>query len=162
MTKNEAKRKIETLLESDAFNYIHTKTLLYNGEINLAFKMDSKNYGLQMTFNYYESYCDILIFIDPVVLNEEHYIETLQTINYINNWAKAFGRFYLDEHNDIAYSLRIPYSLLEQMSDKALEEIDTGIKYYEDVFLTLIDVAKGKATYQECRDFIDEMWGHTY
>jgi len=81
-----------------------------------------------------------------------------KTINTINWYIKANGRFYIDDYNDIAYSLRLGYELLEVMPDKFLCELEAAIQYYEDLFELIIAVCAGKKTYFECRDFISMRW----
>ena len=96
----EAKKHIKELLHTD-LGYIFKETNVGRHRIHLTFKMDSRTHELQMTFDFAEKYCDILTFISPRVLTDEYYDETLYTINTINTYVKAFGRFYVDDYNDI-------------------------------------------------------------
>lgn len=153
----EAKKRIKKLLRTD-FEYIYKEVNTGNNRIHLLFQMDSRSYSLQMQFDFSEKYCDILTFISPVVLTDEYYNETLYTINTINIYVKAFGRFYIDAHNDIVYSLRLPYSMIENRPLETLWEIQGAVKYFEDVFCILLDVAQGKRTFEDCKDFIEKMW----
>ena len=92
------------------------------------------------------------------MLTDEYYDETLYTINTINTYVKAFGRFYVDDYNDIAYSLRLPYTMIEERPIETIWEIQGAVKYYEDVFCILLDVAQGKKTFEDCKEFIEKMW----
>ena len=153
----EAKKRIKELLHTD-LGYIFRETNVGRHRIHLTFKMDSRTHELQMTFDFAEKYCDILTFISPRVLTDEYYDETLYTINTINTYVKAFGRFYVDVYNDIAYSLRLPYTMIEERPIETIWEIQGAVKYYEDVFCILLDVAQGKKTFEDCKEFIEKMW----
>lgn len=153
----EAKKRIKELLRTD-LGYIYKETNVGRHKIHLTFKMDSRTHELQMTFDFAKKYCDILTFISPRVLTDEYYDETLYTINTINTYVKAFGRFYVDDYNDIAYSLRLPYTMIEKRPIETIWEIQGAVKYYEDVFCILLDVAQGKKTFEDCKEFIEKMW----
>ena len=155
----EAKNRLTYLLHTK-LDYIFKETWITPYKLHMSFKMDENKYDLQMTIDFYNDFCDILVFINPRVLTKEFYDETLETVNYINWYVKANGRFYIDGYNDIVYSTRIPCSMIEKSPDAAIKEIHGAIHYYEDVFQLLIAVATGKKSYGECKDFIDKMWNH--
>lgn len=149
----EAKKRLTYLLHTD-LNYIFTETWITPYELHLVFKMDDNKYELQMTIDFYNDYCDVLAFINPTVLTNDYYEETLKTVNHINNYVKGNGRFNIDECRDIVYSLRLPNFMIENTPVAAIYEIHGAIYYFEDVFQLLIAVATGKKPYDECRDFI--------
>ena len=153
----EAKKRIKELLRTD-LGYIYKETNIGMHKIHLTFKMDSRTYELQMAFFFAEKFCDVLTFISPRVLTDKYYNETLYTINFINTYIKAFGRFYVDEFYDIAYSLRLPYTMIEERPIETIWEIQGAVKYYEDVFCIILDVAQGKKTFEDCKEFIEKMW----
>lgn len=157
-TKTDAEKRIRAYLVTD-FKYIYKETNVGRHKIHLTFKMDSSTYDLQMTFDFEDSYCDILTFISPRVLTAEYYDETLHTINEINTYVKAFGRFYVDEYNDVAYSLRLPYSMIENQPVHMMNEIEGAVAYFEDLFCVLLDVTQGKRSFEECKIFLQNMWG---
>lgn len=159
MNKLQAKTIVKKLLHNH-FSYIFTEQAIDLLTLHLTFKMDSGTHSLQMSLSFQDNYCDILTFISPTVLKDESaYIDTLKTVNEINWNTKAFGRFYIDDQNDIAYSLRMNYLFLEEMPDLFLYQITTAVKYYEDLFCLIIEVASGKKSYEYCRDFLNKMWG---
>ena len=153
----EAKKRLTYLLHTD-LNYIFEEVWITPYKLHMTFKMDDNKYDLQMTIDFYNDFVDVLAFINPTVLTDDYYEETLKTVNYINNYVKADGRFYIDECKDIVYSLRLPNSMIENTPVAAIHEIHGAIYYFEDVFQLLIAVATGKKSYDECHDFIDKMW----
>ena len=152
-----AKKIIKNYLRTD-FGYIYKEVDVGKNKMHLLFQMDSRTHGLQMQFEFAETYCDILTFISPRVLTDEYYDETLYTINTINTYVKGFGRFYIDDCYDIAYSLRLPYTMIKERSNQTLWQIQGAVKYYEDVFCIILDVAQGKKTFEDCKDFIAKTW----
>lgn len=152
-----AKSKIRNLLKTK-FQYIYTEKAIDPVIDHLTFKMDSTTHNLQMTFEYNEKYCDILCFISPTVVSENSYIDTLRLVNSINWNVKAMGRYYIDDYKDIAYSLRLDYELLEKQEDRFLQEIETAIQYYEDVFMLILNVSLGKFGYDKAYAELNSMW----
>ncbi len=157
--RNEAKKRLTYLLHTD-LNYIFEEVWITPYKLHMTFKMDDPKYDLQMTLDFYNDFVDVLAFINPTVLTAENYEKALKTVNYINHYVKAEGRFYIDEYKDIVYSLRLPNSMIENTPVAAIHEIHGAIYYFEDVFHLLIAVATGKKSYDECHDFIDKMWNH--
>ena len=154
-----AKKQVNTMLHHH-FKYLFVENAIDLNTIHLTFQMDSKSHNLQMTLRFTDKYCDVLCFISPRVLNEKYEnFDVLKTINTINWYIKSSGRFYIDDYNDIVYSLRLGYDILETMPDMFLAELETSIQYYEDLFVLILEVSSGKKTYCECKEFIDEMWG---
>lgn len=158
MNMIKAKKQVKDMLHHN-FKYLFKETVLSLTTMHLTFQMDSRIHNLQMILDFKDNYCDILCFISPTVLKDEYYIVTLNTVNTINAYAKAFGRFYIDDCNDLVYSLRLGYNLLEKMPELFLSEVVGAIQFYEDIFVLLLNVAGGKKTYEECQAFIDDMWG---
>ena len=160
MNRMAARTQIESILKHN-FKYIYFQNNLNINTIHLTFHMDSKSHNLQQTFRFEEKWCDVLCFISPTVLEKdsESYWQALQTINYINWNVKSWGRYYIDEYNDLAYSLRLDYNVLETMPDECTKEIEAAVDYYADLFLPLLKVGQGKATFEDTKEFIDEMWG---
>lgn len=157
MDNIKAEKIIRELLRTQ-FRYIYKETNIGPHRMHLTFKMDSRIYELQMSFDFMEKYCDVITFISPTVVTDEYVDSTIYTINAINLYVKSFGRFYLDECMDIAYAVRLPYSMIEQTPIQALSQIEAAVNFYEDLFCILLDVAQGKKTFEECKMFIDEMW----
>lgn len=159
MNKVLAMRTIDLMLKND-FKYLHVKRNLNINTIHLTFEMDSRVYCLQMAIKFTDRWLDILCFISPTILEENspYYIETLRLINYINWNVKAWGRFYIDDYNDIAYSLRINYSTLGEAFDSCKSEIISVVDIYSDCFYPIMEVSQGEMSYEEARVYIDTMW----
>lgn len=158
MNKIRAKKCVEELLHHN-FQYLYKETSIGLMNKHLTFEMDSNTHELQMTLKFEENYCDVLCFISPTVLTESYYSETLKTVNAINAYVKSYGRFYIDDYMDIVYSLRTNYDIIDITPESFIKEIETAIQFYEDAFFILLDVAQGKRTFDECKNFIENMWG---
>ena len=83
----------------------------------------------------------------------------MKTINYINWNIKSWGRLYVDDFGDIAYSLRINYDILNSIPQESIKEIEATVDYYSDLFIPLLDVSQGKKSFDETKLFINDMWG---
>ena len=125
---------------------------------HLTFKMGSV-FSLQMTIEFKERWLDILAFISPSPLHKRNYSEALQAINHLNSYVKSYGRFYIDSQDDVAYSLRFEYDLLETMPDKAIKEMETAVDFYVDIFMPLVKVCRGKMFAEDFTELVDIMWG---
>ena len=161
MGRIKAKQTISCYQKKD-FKHLYQKQ---NNDINtwhFTFLMDSNTHNLQMSLEFQEKWVDILCFISPTILicnNNNNYWETLQAVNYINWNVKSWGRFYIDDFGDIAYSLRINYNTLNSMPQESIKEIETAVDYYSDLFIPLLNVAQGNKTFDETKLFINDMWG---
>lgn len=82
--------------------------------------MDSNKYNLQATLDFQGKWIDVLVFISPTVLTigSKNYWEALQTVNYVNWYVKSTGRFYIDSYEDLAYSIRLKYDVLENVKSR--------------------------------------------
>ena len=159
MYRNQAMLQINQMLKKD-FKYLYNRQNIDIHAFRLTFIMDSKSNNLQMTFNFREKCCDILCFISPTVLspNSDNYRNALQVVNYINWYIKSWGRYYIDTNGDLAYSLRLDYDVLEKMPNKCAREIECVINYYADLFIPLLNICQGKSTFENAKEFIDNMW----
>lgn len=160
MNRTKAVQTVESMLKKD-FKYLYKKEKLNLFELHLSFQMDCKTHELQSSMDFQEKWLDILTFISPTVLKigSDAYWQAMQTVNLVNWYTKAAGRFYIDTNGDLAYSLRINYDFLEKEPYMAIKEIEAAIDYYADLFVPFLDVCLGKKTYIDVKKFIDEMWG---
>jgi hypothetical protein len=158
--KNTAMRIVNESLKKD-FKYLYKKQFYDESTLHMTFLMDTKSHALQMSISFDDKWCDVLCFISPTVLTSDSpsYFEALKTINYINWNVKSWGRFYIDSSGDIAYSLRLNYEILSESSKRCIREIEGAIDFYSDIFIPLLDVCIGNASYSEAKQFIDNMWG---
>lgn len=82
----------------------------------------------------------------------------LKIVNHINWNVKGIGRFYLDDYGDLAYSIRIQYEVLENITNFATTEIELAIDLYSDLLKIIYDVSSHKTDFKEGRRGIDLMW----
>lgn len=160
MTRARAMKAMQDLLKKN-FKYLYEPAKTQINELHLCFKMNSQKYELQTSMMFEVHWVDILTFISPRAVNVDsiEYIEVLKTINFINWVSKSStGRMYLDSYGDIAYSQRFSYSWIEKYPDIVIREYEAAIQYYEDLFTLLLEVAENKKTFEEARDFIEQMW----
>jgi hypothetical protein len=156
-----AMKLVEQMLKED-FKYMYKQKKIDINTWHLTFIMDSKTHNLQMSFNFREQWIDILCFISPTILvpsSNENYWEALRTVNYINWNIKSWGRYYIDSFGDLAYSLRISHSVLENVTYECIKEIECAIDYYADLFIPLLNVCQGKTSFENTKLSIDDMWG---
>ena len=160
LTRAKAMKIMQDLLNK-SFRYIYSQAKTQINEIHLCFQMMSKKYELQSSIVFESDWVDILTFISPTAVKVESavYMEVLKAVNYIN-WASksTTGRMYLDDYGDIAYSLRFTYDWLDKYPEIVIREYESAIQYYEDLFTLLLEVAENKKTFEEARDFIEQMW----
>ena len=151
---------VTNILQQD-FKYLYKKVNTTIHTLHLTFQMDSKSHCLQMSFDFQERWCDILCFISPTVLtvDSENYWEALQTVNLINWNIKSRGRFYVDDFGDVAYSLRIDYDMLEKSPKMYAKEIECAVDFWSDLFIPMLNICQGKASFAEAKQFIEAMWG---
>lgn len=160
MNRAKAMAAMHQMLDK-SFKYLFAPAKTQINEMHLIFKMDSRKYELQSSMLFEENWVDILTFISPTAVNvgSKEYMEVLKTVNFIN-WASksTTGRMYLDDAGDIAYSQRFSYAWIEKYPDIVIHEYEAAIQYYEDLFTLLLEVAENKKTFEEARDFIEQMW----
>ncbi len=102
MTRAKAMQIVEKLLKKD-FKYLCKECRLKIYTLHLSFLMDSQTHNLQANLDFQENWVDVLCFISPTELTvgSENYWQALQTVNYVNWYTKAAGRFYIDTYGDI-------------------------------------------------------------
>lgn len=151
-------KKMKLLLKR--LKYIYREDSINLLEMHLSFRIDLF-YELQTSMTFEESYVDILTFVSPIILEPESetYYRVIELVNYIQWYIKGFGRMYVDNEGNIAYSLRFKYSFLESNSEMVLDEYQTCIDYYSDLFTIIHDVAKRKIDVDDGMKLIDEIWG---
>ena len=159
MTKRAARQKVDEILK-EQFKYIYKRHTIDINTFQLIFQMDSRTHELRMNFCFQESWCDVVCFISPTSLTPgtNEYWEALQCVNYVNWNVKSWGRFYIDLYGDLAYSLRLDYSVLESMPREARTELETAVDYYADLFVPFLKVCQGKESFVQARKFIDEIY----
>lgn len=159
MNRTKAMQIINDALNND-FKYFFKKQIMNINTQHLSFLMNSRDYNLQMTLEYKEQWCDVLCFISPTVLEygSEAYFEAIKVANYLNWNIKSCGRFYVDTYGDFAYSLRIEYDLLESNTQFCINELETAVDYYSDVFTPVLKVMQGKEIFPWFKEYVDAIW----
>lgn len=157
MTRAPAMKIIQAYLKDD-FKYLYVENRTQIDEIHMTFQMDSPSYNLQGNLHFQENWLDVLIFISPRPVKVETYGDVLQTVNYVNWYVKAAGRFYIDTYGDLAYSVRLKYEYLQNASLQIAQEIEAAVDYYVDLFPIFIQVCEGEITYKEAMEEIDRLY----
>lgn len=133
--------------------------------IHLTWFLSNALQELQIACTFRDKWLDILGFPDinggPVEMSEHGVEEVIRFLNEVNSHAKFGCAFYVDtETHDIACAGRIPYSLLEQVPDYAVNMIVGIREFFLDIGGELMDVAQGDLTAQEAfRLVLDKGWG---
>lgn len=149
---------VDTFLKKD-FKYMYKENRLHIHHIHLTFEMDSDRYNLQANLDFQDKWLDVLVFISPSIQRmAENYWESLQTINYVNWYVKSGGRFYIDSYGDLAYSVRLKYDFLVKEPSMVLREIESAVDYYADLFIVFVNVCEGRATFEETKQVIDDLY----
>ena len=158
--KAKAMRQVKKYMQN--FKYIYKKELLKIDLWHFTFQMDAGLPEIQMTIKFDEGFLDVLAFPHPIIVNENNFYNLLRTINNINWNLKSLGRLYIDDYNDLAYSLRIKYNFLEKTGEILLEEIEFAIDIYSDLLKIIFDVSQGKMSYEVAKNEIDLIWKKRY
>jgi|SRR5690554_1149861 len=158
--KAKAMRQVKKYMQN--FKYIYKKELLKIDLWHFTFQMDAGLPEIQMTIKFDEGFLDVLAFPHPIIVNENNFYNLLRTINNINWNLKSLGRLYIDDYNDLAYSLRIKYNFLEKTGEILLEEIEFAIDIYSDLLKIIFDVSQDKISYEAAKNEIDLIWGKRY
>lgn len=160
MNRAKAMQSVEELMKNN-FKYLCNRGNYNINTIHLTFQMDCNSHNLQMTLQFEENWCDVLCFISPTVIEigTESHLQALQIVNYINWNVKAWGRYYIDEFGDIAYSLRLHYNVLEKMPQECAKEIESAVDYYVDLFVPILNLCKDAVSFADTKRKIDETWG---
>ena len=156
MNKVKALRLMQNQLKD--LKYIYKKEILAMDLWHFVFEMDLGLPEIQMSIEFTDNYVDILVFPHPVIVTGENFDSLVRVINYINWNIKGIGRLYVDDHNDIAYSIRIKYEMLEKLTDLSLREIELAIDIYSDVLKILFDISTNKMDYEAGKEEIRLMW----
>lgn len=161
MIKLKIMKQVDCLIKRN-FKYLYKKEQANLMELHYTFKMDSLTHELQAGIQFEDSFADVLVFISPtaLIVDSPEYLEAINACNYINWWAKIFGRFYVDEYGDLAYSLRFTYDFIEREPEITVKEIEAAIDFYADLFIPLLDVCLGKKTAKDIEKDINDIWGN--
>ncbi|MFC6292262.1 hypothetical protein BHU61_00415 [Macrococcus epidermidis] len=170
MMKNAVRMYILRNLKQQRFSY--SKLLLSDSEngiidlcqkdsIDIIYEINPNFVKIQTNIQFHEKYLDLLMFPTPCIVTDEKVEDIKLFLNYVNRIIKSFGRFYLDEYNDIAYSLRIPYDFFNNNKERMMNElIDTPISFYMDINQILVAILIDLINVEEAEKKLNEVFGY--
>lgn len=177
MTKLEAMRLVRKLINQQKYMYTHICYIKGKDiretpvdiskidTIHLTFDVGESIGEIQMSLRFDETYLDILAFPHPIIVDKTYTLQITRFINFLNTYNKTWsGRFYLDEEFlDIAYSVRIPYYILDAFPIKSMVNgVSTPIDLYMNINYLLFKVSKGMIEVEEAIKGMKEIWGLNY
>ena len=130
---------------------------------NLAFSVTEPLNEMQITFEFFEEWFDVLSFPHPRIIEENCVSEMVRLVNFLNGdvmLQDTNGRFFVDEkYLDVAYSARLSYKYLELMPHLAVSRGILGfLSYVSNVATPLYQVAQGYMTADEGYQYILDVW----
>ena len=132
---------------------------VFDLQCNYSFHFPEPLNELQLTVSFYNTYCDILIFPHPVIIEKENIISAVRFINHVNSYVKSNGRFYIDEkYLDVAYSSRIFYDYIEAFPEAYINFIINAMTYFKDISIFLFGVCQGEMTIEEACEGLNNIW----
>ena len=80
------------------------------------------------------------------------------------NWLTlAFGHFYVDTNNDIAYAIKIPdYIILNYIDEAKAQLFSTPIAFYNDMQIPLIKLSTNEWDSDIAIKYIDELYSNRF
>lgn len=133
--------------------------------LHYEFDVDRFPGQLQMTVAFFEDgYCDLLMYVHPVIVDRQHVVPVVRFINFINSNFKPHncsGRFYVDEESlDIAFVARQSYTTLQEHPANCIKNcVSAPICFFQDMADPLYMVSKGSITYEQATLHMEEIWG---
>jgi|LSQX01.2.fsa_nt_gb hypothetical protein len=173
MTKLEAMGLVRNLVDQQKYMYTHICYIKGDDSravpidiskidtIHLTFAVGDPIGEIQMSLQFDESYLDILAFPHPIIVDKTYALQIAKFLNFLNTYNKTWsGRFYLDEDFlDIAYSVRIPYYLLDAFPNESMVNgISIPIDLYLDIKYLLYKVSKGIIESEEAIEGMKGIW----
>lgn len=130
-------------------------------DYHIAIKLE--HISLQLSLKIEEQSIFCLVFPDPIMVNSKNKLEIINFINHVNWLTLAFGHFYVDSYNDIAYAIRIPKYLIVNNTEEVRKEIfEIPIKYFSDIQLPLLKLSSGQWDLSTAIKYIDELYNNGY
>ncbi|QTQ08616.1 hypothetical protein J9174_02765 [Macrococcoides canis] len=168
MDKNVIRNFILEQLKQQHFKY---ETIMFSNEeegiidirqmdsIDIIYKVHPKFVKIQANIQFHEQYIDLLMFPTPNIVKEGNEIPIIIFFNYVNRIIKAFGHFYIDEYNDIAYALRINNEVFINNKEKMMSElIEIPLSFYEDICEIIMDLILEKIELNDAIHLINKKW----
>jgi len=145
----------ELLISENKENVISFSRDNYHLFLNL------KYISLQMSIKIEENSIFCLIFLDPILVNNQNKGEFITFINHVNWLTIGFGHFYVDANNDIAYAIRIPeYMILNHIDEVRAEIFEIPKHFYTDIQIPLSKLATGDWDALIAIQYVDELYNN--
>lgn len=170
MVIQEAMSTVKELIQKQKYQYKYFD--YYNdGPIDIkkanglhyTFEIKKPMSEIQISVTFLDKYFDVLAFPHPVIVDKRFVLNVVRFLNYLNGYIKmGNGRFYLDEEFlDVAFSVRVPYYILEAFPAESVENSISGsIAFFIDFARPLYHVSKGSLSVEEACKYVDEIYGH--
>lgn len=130
-------------------------------DYHLLYRLEHNS--LQMSLKVNEKNVTALIFPDPIMVNSQNKERILRFINHMNWLTLAFGHFYVDTNNDIAYAIKIPdYIILNYIDEAKAQLFSTPIAFYNDMQIPLIKLSTNEWDSDIAIKYIDELYSNRF
>lgn len=168
MIWQEAMREVKRMV-AENYKYSHMQHYNTKGQVidyqklnmvHYSFKSETPLKEIQVTFEFQETFFDMLAFPHPVIVTEKFLRETIDFINYVNSIIKV-GRLYVDtEYLDIAFSVRVPYDIFEAFETKGIDlSLNSALCFYHDLGYILYAVVTGEMSADEGKISVNRING---
>lgn len=135
--------------------------LLLRDDYHLFYNLEKFN--LQISISIEDEWVDYLMFPSLRMINSQNKIELIKLINYVNWFVSAFGHFYIDSYDDIAYKVRLPKYFIMEYTEKAGQEFfDVPIDFFRTIQIPLIMISEGTWNSNIAIKFTDEIFRKGY
>ena len=119
--------------------------------------------SLQISLKVNEKNVTALIFPDPIMVNCQNKERIIKFINHINWLTLAFGHFYVDTNNDIAYAVKIPdYIILNYINEAKAQLFRTPIAFYTDIQIPLMKLSACEWDSEIAIKYINELYSNGF
>ena len=130
-------------------------------DYNLLYRLE--HISLQISLKVNEKNVTALIFPDPIMVNGQNKERIIKFINHINWFVSAFGHFYVDTNNDIAYAIKIPnYIILNYINEAKAQLFRTPIAFYTDIQIPLMKLSACEWDSEIAIKYIDELYSNGF
>lgn len=134
---------------------------LIKDDYHMSIKLESIKLQLSLNIEGKSIFC--LVFPHPILVNSGNESEIINFINYVNWLTLAFGHFYVDNYNDIAYAIRIPdYLIINNIAEVRKEIFEIPIKFFTDIQIPLLKLSNREWDAVIAIKYIDELYNNGY
>lgn len=116
------------------------------------------SWELQMTIEVIESVIHMMMFMHPIIVEEDMRLSFIEFANTANLWlGSALGRFWVNSENDYCYECYLPEWFADNLRDLELQLFDKPFSHFKDCLTPLLQLKDGKWTVQESIKYLDEL-----